>query len=59
MRDIRERVRAAGAYLDGHYPNDCEMRERNAAFAFLTIFHPELSLTKRLRLATEMAKKEE
>ncbi len=35
-----------------------ESRRRTQAFAFLSIFHPELSLKERLKMANEIAQKE-
>lgn len=45
--DIVERTRAAVAYLN------TGASERTELFAFLSIFHPEFSLEKRLRLVNE------
>lgn len=45
--DIRERTRAAVAYLN------TGSSERTELFAFLSIFHPEYSLERRLRMVNE------
>jgi hypothetical protein len=48
---IMDRTRAAVAFL-----NASSSSERSKAFAFLSIFHPEMSLEKRLELTNSMSK---
>ena len=47
--DLMERTRAAVTLLNAS-PSDRRIR----AFAFLCLFHPEIPLAKRLRMAAEI-----
>ena len=55
MDDIMDRVRAARAIVESEQGRS---RERMRAFVFLSLMHPEIPLSERLRMAGEIAAKE-
>lgn len=50
--DLMERTRATVAYLNATSGVHSRRRE---AFAYLSLFHPEIPLARRLKLAAEIA----
>lgn len=53
--DLMERARAAVCYINtGNRSSESE--KRTEYFAYLSLFHPDIPLEKRLRMAWDMAK---